>query len=256
MDTGLEHLIRLQEVDSEIAQLAASVAALPKHLAAVEEKLRAHKQAVEQAEKSLATEEALRRRMESDLKDQQQKIAKFRDQTASVKNNEQYHALLHEIGFAETEIRAIEDRELASMEKSESLNIQRGAAQSSLADQVTVVEREKRSARIQTDEQQGRMAELEAQRAELRGRIDASMLATYDRVASSARKTGLARVQQQRCMSCQMALRPQMWNQVRSGVLTTCESCGRMLYYDPALEPPPPVPVETAKRRKKDPPVR
>ena len=255
MDTGLEPLIRLQEADTEIAQLAASIAALPKHLAAVEEKLRAQRLTVEQAEKALLAEEVLRRRMESDLKDQQQKIAKFREQTNSVKNNDQYRALQHEISFAEAEIRRVEDRELESMERSEALTVQRIAAQTVLAEQALNVEREKESARIQTSEQQARMDALSAHRAELRAQIDETMLATYDRVASSARKTGLARVQGQRCLGCQMALRPQMWNQVRSGTLTTCESCGRLLYYDPALEPAPPGPAEAPKRRKKDPPV-
>jgi hypothetical protein len=118
MNDQLLALVQLQETDQSIARLRGEITALPKRLAALEEKLVKQKAAVEQAEKSLKEEDAKRRRMESDLKDQQQKIVKFREQSSSVKTNEQYQALQHEIGFAEAEIRKIEDRELDSMERS------------------------------------------------------------------------------------------------------------------------------------------
>ena len=76
MDDSLEHLIRLQEADVEIAKLRQSIAALPRHLATIEEKLRSQALVVEQADKAILAEETKRRRLESDIKDQQQKIAK------------------------------------------------------------------------------------------------------------------------------------------------------------------------------------
>src|ERR1700748_1815301 len=121
MDESLVHLIRLQEADVEIAKLRQAIAALPRHLATIEEKLRSQTLVVEKVDKDVQAEEAKRRRLESDIKDQQQKIAKFRDQSNSVKTNEQYHALQHEITFAENEIRRLEDVELESMERAEQL---------------------------------------------------------------------------------------------------------------------------------------
>ena len=125
MHAALEALIRVQTLDQETAQLRGEIAALPKRLAALESRLAAEKTAVEQVQKSLKDEEAARRRMESDLKDQQQKIVKLRGQMSSVKTNEEYRAFQHEIEFAETEIRKIEDRELESMERAEQLEQKR-----------------------------------------------------------------------------------------------------------------------------------
>jgi predicted nucleic acid-binding Zn-ribbon protein len=251
MNDELVALIHLQEVDLKIASLRDAIAALPKHLAAVEEKLRTQKIAVEQAEKAIKDEDLLRRRMESDLKDQQQKILKFREQSGSVKTNDQYRALQHEVAYAEGEIRKIEDRELESMERSEQLDAKLATAREELGWQIKIVEREKETARTASAEQQQQQTALTEERARLRAQIDAKLLANYDRIAG-ARRTGLARVTGQQCMACQMFLRPQIWNQVRGGELIPCESCARLMYFDPELEPvPEPPKVEASKRKKK-----
>ena len=247
----LETLMFVQDADQDIARLQREIEALPKRLAELEKKLAAEKLALEQAEKAIKEEEAKRRRLESDIKDLQQKILKFREQTSSVKTNEQYAALQHEIAFAEAEIRRIEDRELESMERSEQFEAQRAKARQELADQARVVELEKEAARTTSAEQQAKLASLMDERTRLRANVDQAILATYDRVAS-ARGTGLARVQGQRCLGCQMALRPQAWNQVRSGEILPCESCARLLYYDPEMEPAPEVPATKSKKRKAD----
>jgi len=71
-----------------------------------------------------------------------------------------------------------------------------------------------------------------------------------DRIAK-AKGTAVAEALNQQCMACQMMLRPQRWNDLRDRsydeTMMTCESCGRLLYYDPARDSPQrkTVPVES-----------
>jgi uncharacterized protein len=229
-------LVRLQQAESKIAEIQETIAALPRQLEAIEQELQKQKGLGEQSDKAVLAEEARRRRLESDRKDQLQKIVKYREQSSSVKTNEQFHALQHEIGFVEAEIRRIEDDELTSLIKSEELESQRSEARKAVALQTKAAEAEKERVRVAVELRRKELTGLQEDRSRIRKEVNEPLLAQYDRIAHSSRKTALARAAGQRCLSCQMALRPQFWNQVREGVLLNCESCGRMLYFDPRQE--------------------
>ena len=251
MNPDLQNLIELEKVDREIARLSDEVLALPKRIAEIEHKLSDAKGQVEQAKNGIRMQDSKRRQYESEIQSIQSKISKFRDQSLDVKTNEQYKALTHEIQFAEQEIRKNEDKILEIMEGNELLERQVKATESELKTQSAVVEKEKSEARILTEQDDKKLAELKTERARLREGIGEGALATYDRVVR-ARKTGLAEARSQLCGACHVMLRPQTWNELKGGEkLITCDSCGRILYYDPAHEPPPPAETPKKKTKKK-----
>ena len=70
----------------------------------------------------------------------------------------------------------------------------------------------------------------------MRAGVNEDLLRHYERV-SKFRGSGISEVLDHKCMACQVMLRPQTYNDVRTGQQTVvCESCQRILYFNPAEE--------------------
>jgi len=248
----VQNLIALQQADREILRLKEEIAALPKRVAAIEERLAGTRALLDKAKAAVKADEAARRKYESGIQDQQQKISKYRDQSLAVKTNEQYKALLHEIQFAEQDIRAHEDKILELMVNAEVREKDVKAAEATLKAETAEIEKEKIGARQRTAEDEKQLAEWNAKRDTARAGVDADLLRQYDRVAKH-RGTGLSEAKDHKCLACQVMLRPQTYNEVRASThVVTCESCQRILYYDPSNDEVVD-PAVTARRRRAHP---
>jgi predicted nucleic acid-binding Zn-ribbon protein len=237
MLSDIEKLLELQVADQEIRKLNEEIAELPKRIAAIEQKLAGTKARLEKARAAAKADEANKKKFESAIQDLQGKISKYRDQSLDVKTNEQYKALLHEIQFAEQEIRINEDRILEVMLNVDARDKDVKAAEIELKAETAEIEKEKEEARRVTAEDQKKLAEWNGKRDGLRHGIDADLLRRYERVMKF-RGSGLAEVRDHKCMGCQVMLRPQTHNEVLNGEhIVYCDSCQRVLYFNPANEP-------------------
>ena len=242
MNADIARLRELQTVDDAIAHLEADFGALPKRVAAIDQKLAAAKTDAETKKKESTENDKRRRSLEDDIKTSEQKIAKYKLQSQDVKTNEQYRALQHEIEFAQVEIRKFEDGVLECMEKSEALASSLQHADAALAQQVIDMEREKHEARAQAEQGQKELAVAKVKRNELRAAIAGDVVEHYDRI-SKRLKPAVTEALEYKCTACFLALRPQRIEELKgANQIITCEQCSRILYYDPAHEPAKPEP--------------
>jgi predicted nucleic acid-binding Zn-ribbon protein len=241
MHPDLEKMIVLQGFDLEARRLTEEMASLPKKVASLAADHEAAKRQLASTVDGLAKEEALRRRQELDVKDHQQKAARLRKQMDVVTTTAQAAALEHEISFAENEVTRLEDAELESMERTEQLEAAKLTAEETVSNLALAHAAESARAAEALERDRALLADLNAKRTELRPQIGENSLSVYDRVAKS-RGTALAEGVDHKCSACQMMVRPQRWNDLRDRsndeVMLTCESCGRLLYWDPARDAP------------------
>ncbi len=241
MNADLERLIALQQQDLEGRRMRAELVEAPKWVAAAEATLAKAQAALAAAESALKKEEVLRRSQENDVADRRGKIVRLSRQMETATSGAQITALEHEIKFAEDAIRTLEDEEIASMERTEVQEAARAAGLIAVEAATTKLAAEReRAARMVAADMEGLKA-VEGERLKLRGEIAAGLLATYDRV-SKARGTGVSEGVDHKCSACQMMVRPQRWNDLTDRAndesIFTCESCGRLLYWDPRRDAP------------------
>lgn len=241
MHPDLAKMIALQALDLETRRLNEQMEELPKRLARLGQDHETARKDLASILEKLAREESLRRQQELDIKGHQQKAAKLRQQMNVVTTTTQASALEHEISFAEAEISRLEDAELESMERTEQMEAAKVTAEETVANLARAHAEEGSRSSEMLDRDRALLADVNTKREALRPTIGEDALSVYDRVARS-RGTALAEGIDHKCSACQMMVRPQRWNDLRDRSndenLFTCESCGRLLYWDPARDAP------------------
>ncbi len=234
MHPDLPRVRELQDLDNRIHELDEEISRLPKHVTRIESQLESHKRALQADKDALEENRKARIKMDGEIADNQQKMSRLRDQMNEARTNEQFRAFQHEIEFFEKEIAKIEDHILDKMVESETLDGNVKIAQAALDEEATKVAAEVVEVKARVAEDEKEAAAKRSLRAELAAQISDEVLATYKRVHRTRGGIAVARADSQYCLACNVVMRPQFSQTLRGNEeILTCESCGRILYYEP-----------------------
>ncbi len=238
MQALIENLVKLQAVELNRARLNQEMRALPAEIVQAEAALAAAERESSDASAALNREDSLRTRLEREIDAHRQKAARFRVQLDSITTGAQAAAFEHEIKFATSEADRLENDEYASLERSEAQEAALAQARAQVERLAAEVDAVRAGVASRKQHLAAELAALDADREAVRAALDPDWLARFDRIAA-VRGTAIARAENQQCTGCRMGVRPQTWNQLRDGELLACDSCSRLLYWDPALAPAP-----------------
>ena len=144
MSPELDRLIKLQHLETTIAEARAAIAAHPQRLADADARLDHAQRAVDTAKEQLKANHDARRALEKDVAVYQGRVTKFKDQLMEVKTNREYQAMQHEIATAQTELGAVEEKVIERMVEDDGITAEVKKAEAALAARQKEVEAEKK----------------------------------------------------------------------------------------------------------------
>jgi predicted nucleic acid-binding Zn-ribbon protein len=237
VNADLEHLIRLQQIDSRIDAGRRRIADIPILQEALAARLAAQREAVDGARAALAASQSARREIEKEVAAVQSRLSKYKDQLMEVKTNKEYQAMQKEIATAQEAVREQEDKILDRMEEQETLTRQLHDAEAELKRQEAEIAKERQVLEGEAAALAAEIEQLDASRADVARGLSRPALQLFEHVARQRKGLAIAEARDGHCMVCHVRLRPQVFNEVRrNDHLIQCESCLRILYFAPASQ--------------------
>jgi predicted nucleic acid-binding Zn-ribbon protein len=239
MHPAIPQLLELQRLDQVIASSRADLEGLPKQLREADAKLNGARAAVTSAKEAHAQALTQRKKLELDAEQWKSRANKYREQSSSVKTNEAYKALQHEIAMAEAEAAKAEDQVLEQLMALEEVERRVKHVEADLREAEKAIAAEKKRMQVQYGEKKKRMEAATAGRAEIAKKVPEDLLTLYTRVDKRHPGSAMAEARGDQCRACGMRVLPHAMQMLRTETdeeVFRCETCGRILY---TLEPIP-----------------
>lgn len=228
-----EALLKLQRVDLKIRELEARLALLPKEMTELKNKRDAAVAEVNAAASAAKKIELERKGVESEIEKLNAENKRLQQQSAMVKKNTEYQAMLGTIALNEKKVGDLESRELELMDRfEEARKAYRKIRQDNEA-AVNAIRAEFDELVAFAGDLKKEIAQLKEERpADIRG-VDGETLARYNRLLAG--KDGIAplvRVENEICGSCHLRVTRQALTNMQKGAVTSCENCMHFIYLE------------------------
>ena len=230
----LEKLLILQDRDMRRLGVEAQLKALPLEIAAVERTIAGEKGAIESNRTGVRELESKKKLLETEIGSAETQIGKYRTQQLSIRKNDEYQALGHQIATTQGQIGELEGQELEVMYSIDEAKKKLAAAEAVLKQNISGHE-----ARIRTLQERvvSLTAELEGARAEAtaaREPVPPPTLRVYDRLLTRGMPV-VSPLRENKCGGCHLKVSREVESAARGkhpeAELAICDQCGRILYW-------------------------
>jgi uncharacterized protein len=231
----IELLLILQDRDTKRLGVEAQIKAVPREIAAVEQRIASEKAAIDAAKGELRELESSKKILETEIGSAETQRGKYQTQQLSVKKNDEYQALGHEIQNVQRQIDELEGKELEAMYAIDEARKRFVGAEATLRQNIAGHEARIRSMRERDASLSEEIKAAVAAVAEARAPVPAPALEAYDQ-AARRRMPAVVPIRGGKCGGCHLKVSSEVESAARGRTTDTefalCDQCGQMVYWE------------------------
>lgn len=236
MNAALEQLIALQKAETKIRTLQAEIQAIPQRRADIEKEFEKRAFEIRELETRRDAARTERARLEKEIAEHQSLVERAERNLKVAKNETQYTAAIREADAGRKHVSQLETQVLEKMEIIDQTESTLKEHEPEVEKLRAEMEENLAAFEEQIKHQTEELEQTKIRRQEIYNSMPKNLSETFNRIATRIRDgVAVAEVKNAACSACFMALRPQMFAEIRRGnEIITCENCNRILYYAPA----------------------
>jgi predicted nucleic acid-binding Zn-ribbon protein len=231
----IELLLILQDRDARRIGIEAQLKAVPREIAAVEQRIASEKAAIDAAKGEVRELESKKKIMETEIGSAETLRSKYQTQQMAVKKNDEYQALGHEIENVQKQVDELELKELEVMYSIDGAKGRFAAAEATLKQNIVGHEARIRTMRERDVSLAAEHKDALAAVAEARTPIKAAALEAYDR-AAARRMPAVVAIRGGLCGGCHLNVSSEVVSAARGKTSDTefalCDQCSQMVYWE------------------------
>jgi predicted nucleic acid-binding Zn-ribbon protein len=231
----IEQLLILQDRDTKRLGIEAQLKAVPREIAAVEQRIAAEKAAIDAAKAEVHGLESKKKILETEIGSAETQRGKYQTQQFSVKKNDEYQALGHQIADMGRQIGELEGKELEAMYGIDEAKKRFVAAESTLKQNIAGHEARIRSMKERDQSLSEELKGAVAAVAEARAPVAEGALQAYDQ-AARRRMPAVVAIRGGKCGGCHLKVSSEVESAARGKTseveFALCDQCSQMVYWE------------------------
>lgn len=229
---ALTKMLILQDRDMKLQQVEDALQTIPKDRQAAEARIAKIKSDIEAARQRIKELETKGKTIEREMASIEAQIVKYKNQQLQVKKNEEYQALIHEIETAGKKISDLESDELEVLYGLDEERKVFAESEGKFKEAIALEEKAIAQLNEREGEVKGELESARAAKADADAQLDNPSRSKYNQVARGLKFPVIVELSGQSCKGCHMRVSNAIASEVKAAKeITTCDNCGRILYY-------------------------